>query len=49
VFRDVTSGNNACSQVALLCCPYGFHATEGWDAVTGVGVPNFQEMEKYLE
>jgi tripeptidyl-peptidase-1 len=34
-YYDVTSGNNADS-----CCP-GFPAFKGWDAVTGLGTPNF--------
>ena len=24
------------------CCDYGFLAVPGWDAVTGLGSPNFQ-------
>ena len=34
-FYDVTIGNNRCGE--FLCCPQGFEATEGWDAVTGLG------------
>lgn len=43
-FKDIVYGNNACSANPNMCCPWGFPAAEGWDAVTGVGVPNFYQM-----
>jgi subtilase family serine protease len=47
-FRDVLSGDNACSQMAGRCCPYGFGATEGFDAVSGLGTPDFEAISKLL-
>jgi tripeptidyl-peptidase-1 len=41
-FYDVTQGSNPDG-----CCP-GFPATKGWDAVTGLGTPNFRELLKYF-
>lgn len=29
-----------------IFCPHGFHVAEGWDAVSGLGAPNFPVMEK---
>lgn len=45
-FQDIVTGNNACGVGSSLettnCCDYFFAATSGWDAVTGLGSPNFQ-------
>eukprot|EP01023_Acetabularia_acetabulum_P028287 TRINITY_DN26757_c0_g1_i3.p2 TRINITY_DN26757_c0_g1~~TRINITY_DN26757_c0_g1_i3.p2 ORF type:complete len:183 (+),score=27.67 TRINITY_DN26757_c0_g1_i3:48-551(+) len=38
MFNDITSGDNS-----YLCCA-GFHASEGWDPITGMGTPNYPEM-----
>jgi subtilase family serine protease len=46
-FKDITSGNNKCSESA--CCKYGFTTAPGWDAVTGLGVPNFQAIANYIQ
>jgi hypothetical protein len=39
-------GDNACGAgdgiENVHCCPYAFSAVPGWDAVTGLGTPNFQ-------
>ena len=48
-FRDVVDGTNALDGFAQLgsrAAPmaYGWNATVGWDAVTGLGVPDFQRM-----
>jgi tripeptidyl-peptidase I len=40
---DVTQGNNK-----LGGCPAGFPATEGWDAVTGLGTPTYQKLRAAL-
>ena len=42
VFRDITEGRNNCcaAQVDPICCPFGFSAGGGWDAVTGLGSLN---------
>lgn len=41
-FHDITEGSNPDG-----CCP-GFPATKGWDAVTGLGTPNFGELLSYF-
>src|SRR6185312_5704389 len=43
-YNDITVGNNACSADKQYCCAYGFPAQKSWDAVTGVGTPNFQAL-----
>jgi len=57
-FNDVTEGNNRCNRNVAgnkkfhgcpSTCKYGFNATEGWDAATGLGTPNAGNMLKYLE
>ena len=39
-FTDITVGTNAISRQGEPV-PYGFNATSGWDAATGVGTPIF--------
>jgi len=46
-FFDITTGNNFCTRAA--CCQYGYTAVPGWDPVTGLGSPNFEEILDYLE
>ncbi len=46
--RDVTGGNNKCVAVGIVCCSQGFHATAGWDPVTGLGSVNFTAMQDVL-
>ncbi|KDQ59598.1 hypothetical protein JAAARDRAFT_205626 [Jaapia argillacea MUCL 33604] len=41
-FTDILLGNNP------GCNTSGFNATEGWDAVTGLGTPNFQVLKSIL-
>jgi subtilase family serine protease len=50
-FNDIVVGNNNCSDVpqnqdllTYFCCPNGFHAAPGYDAVTGLGSPKFQKF-----
>jgi tripeptidyl-peptidase-1 len=43
-FNDVTVGNNRCTADANICCSRGYHAVVGWDAVSGLGTPNFGVM-----
>ena len=38
-FTDITKGNNDANDNG-----FGFPATEGWDATTGLGTPNFGKM-----
>jgi len=40
---DVVDGNNKHSG-----CPAGFPCVKGWDAVTGMGTPNFQKLKQVL-
>ncbi|KAI0329366.1 subtilisin-like protein [Cubamyces sp. BRFM 1775] len=46
-FTDVTTGNSTitCSAGAV---PRGFDAVSGWDPVTGLGSPNFEELADIL-
>lgn len=41
--RDVTEGTNS-----DMCCYTGFEATVGYDAVTGVGTPNFKILQTLI-
>ncbi len=47
-FNDVTTGQNDCAAGfginSVNCCPYGFPASAGWDASTGLGSPNYQVL-----
>jgi subtilase family serine protease len=53
-FNDIVVGNNRCGDGYALnqnlqvpfCCPDGFSAAPGWDAVTGLGSPRF---DKFVE
>ncbi|KAK2039243.1 aorsin [Colletotrichum somersetense] len=40
ILNDVTNGNNP------GCGTQGFSAVSGWDPLTGLGTPNYPEMEK---
>ncbi|KAF2071802.1 hypothetical protein CYY_006886 [Polysphondylium violaceum] len=46
VFNDITSGNNNCNRA--YCCEYGFPATKGYDAASGLGSLNFANFESYV-
>ncbi|KAJ7437141.1 tripeptidyl peptidase A [Mycena galericulata] len=41
-FNDITTGNNP------GCGTEGFNASKGWDAVTGLGTPNFGKLLKLV-
>jgi hypothetical protein len=46
-FNDITTGNNRCLLLGPEgpeCCPTGFTGEVGWDAVTGLGTPNFTAL-----
>jgi tripeptidyl-peptidase-1 len=47
-FHDITSGNNAWSRDGDAPCKYGYSADPGWDPVTGLGTPNYQNMLAYV-
>ena len=38
-FGDILLGNNQYG-----CCSQGFDAEKGWDAISGLGVPQFQKL-----
>jgi subtilase family serine protease len=45
-FNDVTVGTNRCTRAE--CCTYGWQTGTGWDPVTGLGSPNFENMLQYI-
>ena len=47
-FHDITTGVNCGINAGPKGCDDGFHAIAGWDAVTGVGSPNYLELVKRL-
>jgi len=47
-FQDVTSGDNICTEDGCSPSCVGFTCTKGWDAVTGLGTPNYAQMLKYI-
>jgi hypothetical protein len=46
ILKDITSGNNSCVALATVCCAQGFHATKGWDPLTGLGSINFTAFKE---
>jgi len=44
VFTDVTEGDNRCARHGASCCG-GYDAAPGWDATTGLGVPDFEQLQ----
>ena len=46
---DAVGGNNRCSSVNSHCCTYGFEATQGWDASTGLGSLRVDKLLEYLQ
>jgi len=47
-FNDITVGSNECTE-GSECCTYGYGAAPGWDAVSGLGTPNFGAMLDYVK
>jgi len=47
IFKDITSGNNDCTE--YCCGSLGFTATAGWDAATGFGTPHFYRWLAYVQ
>ena len=52
-FTDVLIGDNRCpiQPPRTSNCParcQGFQVAQGWDAVTGLGTPVYQEMANYI-
>ena len=46
-FTDVTDGDIGCfsgGTTTARCCEHTFSAAEGWDAASGLGSPNYQQL-----
>ena len=46
IFYDIVDGNNTCTE--SKCCQYGYPTATGWDAVTGLGTPDFSALLSYM-
>jgi subtilase family serine protease len=46
-FKDIVEGSN--NSTEATDCQYGYNAAKGFDAVYGLGLPNFDEMYKYVK
>ena len=46
-FKDIEVGSNNSTEEAD--CEWGYHATKGFDAVYGLGVPNFKAIYNYVD
>ena len=46
-FKDVVLGSNNSTEMAD--CEYGYTATKGFDAVYGLGLPNFDKIYNYVK
>ena len=47
-FTDVTAGNSSCTEMTCCSDEYGFQPAEGYDVVSGLGVPNVGNLLDYL-
>jgi len=48
-FNDITIGDNSCGTDKFVpCCDFGYPATTGWDAVTGLGSINYTVMSSVI-
>jgi tripeptidyl-peptidase-1 len=48
-FNDIVKGDNKCTEGGCAPGCQGFVAGKGWDAVSGLGTPNYAELAKYVE
>jgi len=48
-YHDVTVGNNREDSMSIMKLSEGYTCTEGWDAVSGFGTPNFSEMLAFVK
>ena len=46
-FKDIVKGSNNSTEASN--CKYGYTATTGFDAVYGLGLPNFDKIYKYVK
>ena len=46
-FKDIVKGSNNSTEASN--CKYGYTATIGFDAVYGLGLPNFDKIYKYVK
>ena len=46
-FNDILVGSNNSSE--MTNCKYGYLATKGYDAVYGLGTPNFNNIYNYVK
>ena len=46
-FKDITEGSN--NSTESMNCQYGYTAAKGFDAVYGLGLPNFDEIYAYVK
>jgi tripeptidyl-peptidase-1 len=49
-FNDITVGSNGGKHYlgTQACTKFNFYATKGWDAVSGLGTPNFGRIREYV-
>jgi len=47
-FQDIIKGDNICTEAGCSAACKGFVATKGWDPVSGLGTPNYQNMLTYI-
>lgn len=47
-FHDVVTGDNKCTEDGCFSSCKGFEATKGWDAVTGLGTPDYAVLVQHL-
>jgi len=46
IFNDVGTGDNKCNRA--YCCEFGYTAAPGWDPASGLGSPNFGNLQAYI-
>ena len=46
-FKDITEGSNNSTEATF--CKYGYAAAKGFDAVYGLGTPNFDKIYEYVK
>lgn len=48
-FNDITVGDNKCTEQGCSSSCQGYLCAPGWDPVTGLGTPNFENMLAYVK